>query len=231
MRHKQKLVLLACAATLAIMIMAPIAGASASPTWKIEGTPFKGEETLKIASTGPVTLQGDLVYGGANSKITCESLGTPTPPKFGEPREEQEWYKKHSPKIVNSTEGQWEMTFTGCKFTEPGCGIASSLEGRDGPSLLADEGTNTVADKFGTDTQTFLSYTARGCAGEGIYNVKGAPRCKIVQPGIGSVIKQCEFSATSGSTLTAGGYPAVLTGTVNMELAGVNKGKKWTASF
>jgi hypothetical protein len=228
------LTLLVLGAVLAAMMAVPVAGASAAPLWRINGSTVTGEETVKITSTGTVKLEGWLATNVEHGTITCESAGSPIPPVFHEPAEEIQWYRQHPrPTIAGSGAGSWQIALAGCKFTQPAtCHLGSErLTSGVLTSALADEGTNSVYDKFGTDSQEFLTYSFGGCNSEGHLTITGAPRCKIVEPGVEAVVKHCEFTATSGSTLKSVLRPVTFTATINMELSGANAGKHWTARF
>jgi hypothetical protein len=225
--------LLAFGVVLVVMVAGPAAGASAAPSWRINGNPVTGEETVKITSTGTVQFEGWLAANVEHGTITCESVGSPTPPVFHEPAEERQWYRAHpKPTIAASGAGSWQLAFAGCKFKEPAtCHMTSSLMTGVLTSALADEGSTGVYDKFGTDSQELLTYLVTGCSSEGHITILGAPRCKIVEPGVENVVKHCEFTASSGSTLKSVLRPVTFTATINMELSGVNAGKPWTARF
>jgi hypothetical protein len=182
--------------------------------WWVEGAHIIGKEkeSLHVSSTGPVTFTGALL-GIAGEEISCESLGA------------------ESASISPGDEGKIKPTLSGCKMTKPSsCSIAGSLgelQNQNGVVEPAEGGA--VYYKLGTSESTLVVFKVSGCGQEGNYTLKGALRCKFAEPLLEAVVKPCAFSSTSGSTLKSGANAIVFTATMNMELAGADKGKKWTA--
>lgn len=206
MHTKRNSILCACAAAFAVMVGGPVAVASAETGWYIAGTKFSGEESIKVASTGPVTLTSTI--GSTKLVVQCEALnGT-------------------SPKISNNKETSWGLALSGCKAKEPStCHVSPGVESHTLHGGLEENGLNKI-DMAKSETESLFTDAVEGCALEGEYEVKGAPRCKLSSPNSESVVKLCELPATS--QLKLGASAATLTGTVAMELTGANKGKSWT---
>lgn len=182
-------------------------------SWWVESAPFAGEESVHVSSTGPVTFKGNLIGAGAESEISCESLGA------------------ESASISGGHEGKVSPKFSGCKMVKPStCAISGSL-GNVQPQNGALETTEGGSAYYtlGTSESTLTVFNVSGCGQEGNYTLKGALRCKFAEPLLEAVVKPCAFSSTSGSTLKSGANAIAFTATMDMELAGADKGKKWTA--
>jgi hypothetical protein len=211
MRVKLNSILLACAVAFVVMAVGPIAGASAETgQWYVNGAMFTGEESLNITSSGPVTFKTTIT--GINLVVQCELKGS-------------------SPTISDNNLDTWGFGLSGCKAVEPTACNKVSASSSPTPftgALGQGEKGELYNGLIASESQVLTKISVTGCALEGGYKVKGVVRCRIVSPEIESVVKQCELTATS-SEAKFGVNPLTLTGTIDMELAGVNKGNAWTA--
>ena len=181
-------------------------------SWWVESASFTGEESVHVSSTGPITFKGNLIGAGAESEISCESLGA------------------ESASIFGGHEGKVSPTFSGCKMVKPStCAISGSLgnvQSQNG-ALETTEGGSAYYT-LGSSESTLTVFSVSGCSFEGIHTLKGALRCKFSEPLVQAAVKPCAFSSTSGSALKSGANAITFTATMNMELAGAKKGKLWT---
>jgi hypothetical protein len=230
MNTRSKVALLACMA-LAAVAWGPIASASATAQWHIEGKELTGKETVNVTSTTPVVFRGTLVpLGGPANKLECEKVAArPQPPTFHYKEEEEEWYRKHPlPSIESLTKGTWPhgMYFSGCRMVEPNlCKVSNILEGSTTEQNIVGS-DEAMYYKF-INTAGFMSYTVTGCASEGKMFIEGDPQCKwpFTTQNLAAT-HTCEFTTASGSTLRSKGE-ITMTGVIQFELAGINAGKKW----
>lgn len=199
------------------------ASAMASPAWQVEGKTLAGSESLKLTANTPLKAKSE-VRGEKIFELECENRETGENPTA----------LSESATITAPTKGEVRnLVLKKCHYLVGSkCSIGqihSTL--KIGLGLESTEGKEPVFTKFTPETENvFLQWSTQSCAGEGTYTVKGSARCQLHEASTQQIVKQCEFTATSGSSLTYGLNPVTFTGTVNMELAGTNKGKKWGAS-
>src|SRR3984885_670658 len=216
----------------AIPSLTAITGAASAAKFYIEGKELTSKETVKVTTTAPLVLEGTVTSAGYG-KIECEQMNAqPKLPVFHNKEEEIEWNRKYPlPTIESTSKGTWSkgMFLEGCKMVEPAsCSIVSNLIANPREQALLLSPTGALSYKFTSESGFFLTYTVRGCAAEGIMSIQGSPECKWAQPETAAVTHKCEFTATSGSTLTAGAHEMIMKASNQYELAGANAGKKWS---
>jgi hypothetical protein len=168
-------------------------------------TTLVGESSiLKITKTSPIFIEIEIT--GVPVEMTCETLsGTSTVSNYEEGA-------KHGFK------GEGNIQLSSCTVNKPvGCtvkpieSVALNVSSED----LEKEVLRTLfAPKEGTK---FATVTLSGCAVAGTYSVEGKLRSQA--PNINSE----EFTATSGSELTVGKKPAMITGTYHEATAANGK--------
>lgn len=189
----------------------------ASSTWAaqayIEGSPFDGTETVEGKNTTSMKFTTTLT-GGASLKVLCDKgVGKGT--------------------IEDGDKGTVPsgLELSECKITEPSsCKSSSTINTEPLVSELQEvEGGEVFIVSKPKSGDEWVTVEIEGCAAEGTYEVSGSARCEVITPREEAVEKECDFTATSGSTFKFGTKAATLEKVDSAILTGVNKGKKWSA--